>query len=100
MQKSRYSESQILAILKEAEAGVRVAELCRTHGMSEASAPLIFRASSSRYSEPAPIPSSYQMLKPCSRSQVISLKTADSSVRFSASLLDIVRSLDGDDQAG
>ena len=36
MKKSRYSESQILAILKEAEAGVRVADLCRTHGMSEA----------------------------------------------------------------
>ena len=36
MKKSLYTESQILAILKESEAGVRVAELCRTLGMSEA----------------------------------------------------------------
>lgn len=37
MKKSRYSESQIISILKEAEAGVPVAELCRKHGMSDAS---------------------------------------------------------------
>ncbi|MEW8639995.1 MAG: transposase, partial [Candidatus Thiodiazotropha endolucinida] len=29
MKKSRYSESQIISILKEAEAGIPVAELCR-----------------------------------------------------------------------
>ncbi|MCG8026150.1 MAG: transposase, partial [Candidatus Thiodiazotropha endolucinida] len=33
MKKSRYSESQIISILKEAEAGIPVAELCRKHGM-------------------------------------------------------------------
>ena len=37
MKKSRYSESQIISILKEAESGVPVAELCRKHGMSDAS---------------------------------------------------------------
>lgn len=37
MKKSRYSESQIISILKEAEAGVPLAELCRKHGMSDAS---------------------------------------------------------------
>jgi putative transposase len=37
MKKARYSESQIFQILKEAEAGVPVAELCRKHGMSNAS---------------------------------------------------------------
>jgi len=37
MKKSRYSESQIMAILKEAESGVPVADLCRKHGMSDAS---------------------------------------------------------------
>jgi putative transposase len=37
MKKSRYSESQIFQILKEAEAGIPVAELCRKHGMSDAS---------------------------------------------------------------
>jgi len=35
--KKRYSEEQIIGILKEAEAGVPVAELCRKHGMSDAS---------------------------------------------------------------
>jgi len=37
MKKSRYTDSQILAILKQAENGVPVPELCREHGMSSAS---------------------------------------------------------------
>ena len=37
MKKSRYSESQIIGILKQAEAGTPVPELCRQHGMSSAS---------------------------------------------------------------
>jgi putative transposase len=37
MKKSRYTEAQILVILRQAEGGVRVAELCREHGMSNAS---------------------------------------------------------------
>lgn len=37
MKKSRYPESQIFQILKEAESGVPVPELCRKHGMSDAS---------------------------------------------------------------
>jgi len=37
MKKSRYSESQIMNILKQAEAGIPVPELCREHGMSSAS---------------------------------------------------------------
>lgn len=37
MKLSRYSEAQILAILRQAEGGVAVAELCREHGMSNAS---------------------------------------------------------------
>ena len=36
MKKSRYSDSQIMAILKQAEAGSPVPELCREHGMSSA----------------------------------------------------------------
>jgi len=36
MKKSRYSDSQILSILKQAENGVPVGELCREHGMSSA----------------------------------------------------------------
>ena len=35
MRRSRYSEKQILEILKEAEAGRTVKELCRHHGISE-----------------------------------------------------------------
>lgn len=34
MKTSRFSDSQILAILKQAEDGVLVSELCREHGMS------------------------------------------------------------------
>ncbi|OHY80340.1 transposase [Marinobacter sp. AC-23] len=37
MKKSRFSDSQIMAILKQAENGVPVPELCREHGMSNAS---------------------------------------------------------------
>jgi putative transposase len=36
MKTSKYSDGQILAILKEAEAGTPVPQLCRTHGMSNA----------------------------------------------------------------
>ena len=37
MKTSRYTEAQIIAILRQAEGGVPVAELCREHGMSNAS---------------------------------------------------------------
>jgi putative transposase len=36
MKRSKYSDSQIIAILNENEAGVSVADLCRKHGMSDA----------------------------------------------------------------
>jgi putative transposase len=36
MKKSKYLDSQIMAILKQAEAGSPVSELCREHGMSSA----------------------------------------------------------------
>ena len=36
MKKSRYTDSQIMAILKQAESGVPVPQLCREHGMSSA----------------------------------------------------------------
>jgi putative transposase len=36
MKKSRFSESQIVSILKEAEAGVALEELGRQHGFSKA----------------------------------------------------------------
>lgn len=35
--KRRFSEEQIIGILKEHEAGVSAKELCRRHGMSDAS---------------------------------------------------------------
>jgi putative transposase len=37
MKRSRFSEEQIIGILKEREAGVSVADLCRKHGVSDAS---------------------------------------------------------------
>ena len=36
MKKSRYSEEQIIGILKEHEAGMKTAELCRKHNVSAA----------------------------------------------------------------
>jgi putative transposase len=36
MKKSKHTESQIVAILKEGEAGVPVAEIVRKHGISSA----------------------------------------------------------------
>lgn len=36
MKASRFSEEQIIAILKEQEAGVPTAEVCRRHGVSSA----------------------------------------------------------------
>jgi putative transposase len=37
MKKLRYSDSQILAIIKQTESGVPIPELCREHGMSSTS---------------------------------------------------------------
>jgi len=36
MKKSRFSEPQIMSILRQAEGGMSVPELCRVHGMSTA----------------------------------------------------------------
>lgn len=36
MKKKRFSEEQIIGILKEAQAGMAVMELCRKHGISDA----------------------------------------------------------------
>jgi putative transposase len=37
MKKQRFNEAQIITILKQAEGGVPVPQLCREHGMSTAS---------------------------------------------------------------
>lgn len=35
MKKSRFTEAQIIAVLKEQEQGQKVADLCRKHGISD-----------------------------------------------------------------
>ena len=36
MKRTRFSESQIVAILKQADAGIKIKDLCRQHGISDA----------------------------------------------------------------
>lgn len=36
MKKSRFNETQIIAVLKEADAGMKVEDICRKHGISNA----------------------------------------------------------------
>lgn len=36
MKRSRFTETQIISILKEADAGAKVKDLCRKHGISDA----------------------------------------------------------------
>jgi putative transposase len=38
MKRSRFTETQIIAILQEADTGIPVKDICRKHGISDATA--------------------------------------------------------------
>lgn len=46
MKRNRFTDEQIIGILKEHEAGTPVSELCRKHGVSDASIYNVWSASS------------------------------------------------------
>ena len=46
MRKSRFTESWIMAILKEADAGMKVSDVCRKHGIADAT---LFRGHRQRF---------------------------------------------------
>lgn len=48
--KSRFSEEQIIAMLKEHRAGIAVADTCRMHGISDA--PVHAALAATRYMDP------------------------------------------------
>jgi len=43
MKRSRFSEEQIIGVLREQEAGMKVAEVCRKHGIGHTQAPELHR---------------------------------------------------------
>lgn len=49
MKKSKFTESQIISLLKETDAGMKVEEACRNHGISNAT----YYKWKSRYGGPA-----------------------------------------------
>jgi putative transposase len=49
MRKGRFSQEQIISILREQEAGMATAEVCRRHGISSAK---FFYAWKSKYGRP------------------------------------------------
>jgi hypothetical protein len=52
MRKSRFTEAQIIGMIKEQEAGLPTAELCRKHGLSPATFVSVFRAPPSALCQP------------------------------------------------
>ena len=52
MKRSRFSEEQIIAVLKEQEAGMATAEVCRRHGISPPTLPLSPKKPIAAFSRP------------------------------------------------
>jgi putative transposase len=54
MKRSRFTEEQIIGILKEQEAGAKTADMCRKHGISDAT----FCKYKAKYAWTCPMPAS------------------------------------------
>lgn len=75
MKRSRFSEEQIIAILKEQEAGMATADVCRRHGISSATFYIYGRLSRCKRFDPCSrrtwVPTSIRRHQECWRAQMV-----------------------------